>query len=70
MERKQLKKNSFKIFSSEELSNKRYNICKTCSNFKFGFCKKCGCLMVAKTKLLSATCPVDKWEDKYHKEEW
>jgi hypothetical protein len=24
-------------------------------------CKKCGCFMTAKTKLLKATCPLGKW---------
>jgi hypothetical protein len=24
-------------------------------------CKKCGCFMEAKTKLKSASCPIEKW---------
>jgi hypothetical protein len=49
--------------SSEELSQYRLDICKGCEWFgpKMQRCKKCGCFMVAKTLLLDAHCPVDKW---------
>jgi hypothetical protein len=41
----------------------RMDICKACP-FLTGIthqCKKCGCLMVAKTKLEYARCPIGKW---------
>ena len=48
---------------SEEESNKRLEICKSCPEFiKLTLqCKKCGCFMYAKTKLEKATCPIGKW---------
>jgi len=49
--------------ADESLSNKRYEICKACPELikLTKQCKKCGCFMAAKTKLLDATCPLDKW---------
>jgi hypothetical protein len=45
------------------IQQKRLDICKACPEFiRFTHqCKKCGCLMDAKTKLADATCPLDKW---------
>lgn len=47
-----------------ETSNERYSICKGCPEFikLTKQCKKCGCLMVAKTKLAKAECPLGKWQ--------
>lgn len=49
--------------SKEEDSNARYDICKSCPELikLTKQCKKCGCFMVAKTKLENATCPIGKW---------
>jgi len=45
------------------IQEKRMSICKSCPEYiRFTHqCKKCGCLMHAKTKLADATCPLDKW---------
>lgn len=51
-------------------SDKRMQICKSCENYKIGICIKCGCFMKLKTKLVKATCPENKWEETYFKEEW
>jgi hypothetical protein len=48
----------------EEISSQRMEICKTCPFLTAGLCKKCGCIMSAKTKLPHAKCPIGKW-DKY-----
>ena len=50
-------------FASAELTEERYSICKSCEYFNTvsKTCKKCGCFMVAKTKLLNVTCPMYKW---------
>lgn len=50
-------------WASEEKSAKRYDICKACPELikLTNQCKKCGCFMVAKTKLELATCPLGKW---------
>lgn len=46
-----------------EKAEDRLNICKMCPEFIdiTKQCKKCGCFMVAKTKLESAKCPIGKW---------
>jgi ribosomal protein L32 len=45
------------------IQEKRMSVCKSCPQFiRFTHqCKKCGCLMDAKTKLADATCPIGKW---------
>ncbi len=41
---------------------RRYSICESCPKLMASKqCKKCGCFMPLKTKLLHATCPMDKW---------
>jgi uncharacterized paraquat-inducible protein A len=48
---------------SDEVYNKRMDICKSCEFFfkPTSQCKKCGCLMHLKSKLPHATCPIGKW---------
>ena len=48
---------------SKEISDKRYETCKLCPELiqLTKQCKKCGCFMVAKTKLEKAVCPLGKW---------
>jgi len=50
-------------WASEELASTRYAICKVCPELikLTSQCKKCGCFMIAKTKLEKATCPLGKW---------
>lgn len=47
----------------EDISNKRFDICKSCPELieLTNQCKKCGCFMNLKTKLKEATCPIGKW---------
>jgi hypothetical protein len=49
--------------ASEDEAEKRFEICKACPELikLTSQCKKCGCFMAAKTKLLAATCPIGKW---------
>jgi hypothetical protein len=49
--------------TSESESEKRLSICKVCPELisLTTQCKKCGCFMVAKTKLEKAKCPIGKW---------
>lgn len=51
------------MLATKQISDYRYNICKGCEHFisKTTTCKKCGCFMIAKTKLKNARCPVGKW---------
>ena len=49
--------------SEEEVAKSRLEICRTCEYFrpKTETCRKCGCFMKAKTMLLNAKCPIEKW---------
>ena len=49
--------------AEEEVSNERYEICKACPELiqLTKQCKKCGCVMTAKTRLEAAKCPIGKW---------
>lgn len=49
---------------TEEIKDKRLEICRSCEFF-VSFtqqCKKCGCIMPAKALLPNSYCPVHKWE--------
>jgi hypothetical protein len=50
-------------YVEEEISKERFSICKICPELikLTTQCKKCGCFMAAKTKLIKATCPLGKW---------
>ncbi|MFN7583958.1 MAG: DUF6171 family protein [bacterium] len=50
-------------WTSAEVAEERYSICKACPELikLTSQCKKCGCFMIAKTKLEKATCPLGKW---------
>jgi len=50
-------------YALEDVSTERYSICQACPEFikLTTQCKKCGCIMAAKTKLEKATCPIGKW---------
>lgn len=50
-------------WASEEKSNERFSICRSCPELikLTSQCKKCGCFMKAKTKLEKAVCPIGKW---------
>lgn len=50
-------------YVEEDIANKRFLICQQCPDFfkPLQTCKKCGCLMKAKTKLKNASCPINKW---------
>jgi hypothetical protein len=47
----------------EDVQKERMGICAGCEHFikMTNQCKKCGCIMTIKTKLLSSTCPIEKW---------
>ena len=44
-----------------ELINNRMTLCRVCEHFKAPFCAKCGCFMMAKARMATATCPDGKW---------
>ena len=39
----------------------RIALCHACDHFKGQFCAKCGCFMMAKARMATATCPDGKW---------
>jgi hypothetical protein len=43
----------------------RQKICASCSSLTHTFgvetCRECGCVIAAKTRILSAACPLGKW---------
>lgn len=47
---------------SDEEAERRMQICSLCPNLMVTKqCSKCGCFMPAKTTLLYAACPEEKW---------
>lgn len=61
---KTAKNNAIKaVFVEETTSKTRFDICASCEFLikTTNSCKKCGCFMIAKTKLKNARCPIGKW---------
>jgi len=52
-------------YATEEESDRRYEICKSCPELlqTTKQCKQCGCFMIMKSKLNDATCPIKKWDE-------
>lgn len=52
----------------KKVSDERLVICKGCENFveKTSKCNMCGCFMEYKSLIMSASCPINKWQP--HKE--
>jgi hypothetical protein len=52
-----------KLIHDESVVDERMKICRSCEFFTplTTQCKKCGCIMLGKTKLAGAGCPVHKW---------
>lgn len=52
-----------KLIDDEEIIKYRMSICNSCPNLikNTKQCTKCGCFMVAKTKLKNAECPINLW---------
>jgi hypothetical protein len=47
--------------ATPETQGNRIALCRSCDHFKGQFCAKCGCFMMAKTRMATARCPVGKW---------
>ena len=58
-----------KNYGEKDIATERYNICLQCPELikVTKQCRRCGCFMVAKTKLANATCPLGKWQLWYNK---
>lgn len=52
------------MFATEDLQQARMSICENCPELiNLTRCKKCGCYMKLKVRILWAKCPMDKWPD-------
>lgn len=51
------------VLVDEGISKARFSTCINCEFLtkNINRCEKCGCFMVAKTKLKNAKCPIKKW---------
>lgn len=49
--------------ASQELQNKRQNICNTCTNYQLekDECSLCDCIISRKKFYQDSTCPAGKW---------
>jgi len=50
-----------KYIKIKNMAARRIEICKTCEYFYLHTCRKCGCLLAAKTRIKSSACPLEKW---------
>lgn len=50
------------VIVSDELYSKRLTVCLTCPYYEQPQCTKCTCIVFAKCRLTTETCPVGKWE--------
>lgn len=60
----EIKETIMSAFVPKEVSEERFNICKSCEEFNdlTRTCKKCGCFMPTKTTIAKAKCPIGKWQ--------
>jgi len=49
------------IIASDEIIEKRINICNECPRRTGGRCTLCGCYLNAKAGLQASSCPANKW---------
>ncbi len=47
--------------ASDELYEKRIDVCKECDSLLAGTCQKCGCYVEIRAALKSNACPVKRW---------
>lgn len=45
----------------EDLAKARANICSLCEENKSGICMKCNCVLSAKVRSITETCPKSLW---------
>jgi hypothetical protein len=50
-------------YVEKNIAEQRFSICQSCPELIHitNQCKKCGCFMRAKTKLINSQCPLGKW---------
>lgn len=48
-------------FRISKLEEQRMNICYSCPYYDKYKCTKCGCYLLIKTKMVTESCPINKW---------
>lgn len=48
-----------------EIYEQRIDICKNCDmlNEEIKMCKRCGCFVYIKARIVKSKCPLDKWNE-------
>ena len=50
------------MFTTTQIADERYAICKQCPNLNFlNMCKVCGCIVPVKIRFRQMECPMEKW---------
>lgn len=49
------------FLASEHVTEARRAHCDPCEHNKMGICKRCGCIIQAKTRLAGQRCPIGLW---------
>jgi len=49
------------LLASPETVEERLGHCSGCEHNKLGVCKRCGCVIQAKTRLKNQKCPIGLW---------
>jgi len=50
------------LMARQETVDERRANCDPCEHNKMGICKRCGCIIQAKTRLANQRCPIGLWE--------
>lgn len=53
----------YDVIAEPEEASAREEICVQCPRFnhRYGTCRECGCLVIAKSLLLRESCPIGQW---------
>lgn len=52
---------SLPFLADQKIQKERIDICYKCPEYSHGACKKCGCIMMVKSRLAAEKCPLGKW---------
>ena len=54
------------LTARKETVEERLSHCTDCEHNKMGICKRCGCIIQAKTRLSNQQCPIGLWGPELH----
>jgi hypothetical protein len=49
------------VMARKSTVEERLSHCEPCEHNKMGICKRCGCIIAAKTRLKGQRCPIGLW---------